>query len=485
MDERTMTDISDFQQRLRARLAQAGIAATEDISRVADRTVGPLSSAQRRMFSHWMRFPDSTAYNVTVSLRFDGDLDIDGLSRAFTMLVERHEVLRTTYALDDDGNPEQRIHAPYEPVADVVFVAEVEFEARLIEITEEAARTPRNLSDERALTVVLLASAEEAAAVFSVHHIVWDSAAFDVLSRDLERAYRNQARAAEPLRIQVIDHALWERDSFSESAETVAQRYWGRQFEELPDPLRLAPPSEEERGDTHEQSRRIDVVFDESVLDALGALVAETKATPFSVLAATFFCALNRLSGQSDIVIATTPVGREADGLGDLIGSFINTLPLRIGASPNETFGRIVERIQGAFGEAMTYAAYPYDRVVAGLDQAGRVSSEGLFQAMLQVVSHAVTGPTLGGVTSQWRVHATGASEVPLTLEAFIHPAALELQLTYQQSFVSGSTVDHLLGLVGEIIRSTPVDARLSSVLDSADRAFAGHVHPAGPVIGV
>ncbi|WP_432136383.1 condensation domain-containing protein, partial [Streptomyces sp. bgisy154] len=84
----------------------------------------PLSFAQRRLwFVHQFEGPSST-YNGAFALRLTGDLSVDALESALRDVVDRHEVLRTVIAEDDEGVPHQRVLPPARepfalPVVDV------------------------------------------------------------------------------------------------------------------------------------------------------------------------------------------------------------------------------------------------------------------------------------------------------------------------------------------------------------------------------
>lgn len=111
-----MTDFGALEARMRDRLAQAGIAETVGIPVASSRIPAPLSSAQSRMFHHWLRYPSSAAYNVCIVMRFDASVEVKALAAAFGILVDRHEVLRTRYSMDADGVPQQNVMEPYDPV---------------------------------------------------------------------------------------------------------------------------------------------------------------------------------------------------------------------------------------------------------------------------------------------------------------------------------------------------------------------------------
>lgn len=365
-----MTDISDIQERMRTRLAQVGIARAQDIPRVADRGVGPLSSAQRRMLLHQLRNPGSTAYNLCIALTFEGTLNAVFLAEAFSRVVRRHEILRTTYHVDDDGAFFQRIHESLSfapdiveagPVEERVFSEDVEARARA------AAPLVYDLSAESPIRVQIIWSKDRTAAILSMHHIAWDGMTFAALSRDLETAYSDVASGSDtirPLRVQNMDHATWEQTWLETADHTAVRQHWRSMLLPVPEPLQLQAKSSQADG-LHADRR--DRTLTHTAHTRLRELAAEAHVTPFAVMLASYYLALQRLSAQDDIVIGTAVASRNHADLDVLVGNFGNTLPLRLRAMPGETFGALIKTASRVISGALSHQEYPFDLVVNDL----------------------------------------------------------------------------------------------------------------------
>lgn len=72
-------------------------------------TSHPLSYGQRGLWWIYQIAPDNAAYNCAFAARIRSRLDLPAFRRTFQKLVDRHEMLRTTYHTDG-GTPFQRIH---------------------------------------------------------------------------------------------------------------------------------------------------------------------------------------------------------------------------------------------------------------------------------------------------------------------------------------------------------------------------------------
>ena len=84
----------------------------------------PLSFAQERMWFLYQLAPESSAYNVPVSVRLVGPLNKEALAHSLNELARRHESLRTTFH-HAESHPVQVIH-PFQPVT----ITEVDLRTR-------------------------------------------------------------------------------------------------------------------------------------------------------------------------------------------------------------------------------------------------------------------------------------------------------------------------------------------------------------------
>ena len=146
--------------------------------RVSREETLPLSFAQHRLWFLYQLDPDSSAYNVPLSMRLQGSLDMNALERSLSETLRRHEALRTTFAMVD-GEPVQVISPP-EPVdlcsIDLSLLPDEKTrldEARRLANLE--AQQPFDLMNGPLLRVKLLRlSEDDHVLLLTMHHIVND-----------------------------------------------------------------------------------------------------------------------------------------------------------------------------------------------------------------------------------------------------------------------------------------------------------------------
>ena len=70
----------------------------------------PLSVSQKQFWYREIMFTGNTAYHIPIGLNLLGDLDFTLLEKCFRYIINRHEILRTTFALEN-GEPVQLVRS--------------------------------------------------------------------------------------------------------------------------------------------------------------------------------------------------------------------------------------------------------------------------------------------------------------------------------------------------------------------------------------
>ncbi|MCY9431645.1 condensation domain-containing protein, partial [Bacillus spizizenii] len=92
----------------------------------------PVSSAQKRMYLLSHTEGGELTYNMTGAMSVEGAIDLERLTAAFQKLIERHEVLRTSFELYE-GEPAQRIHPSVEFTIEQIQAREEEVEDHVLD----------------------------------------------------------------------------------------------------------------------------------------------------------------------------------------------------------------------------------------------------------------------------------------------------------------------------------------------------------------
>ena len=351
----------------------------------------PLSYSQQRMWIIHSLDPENTAYNMCGAMRLVGPLDVGALSGALNELRRRHESLRCTFR-EVDGRPLQHLEPWVDQqlvvtdLSDLDDCAWIEAMRRM----ETDARTPFDLVHGPVMRTALFRTAQEEHLLqMTLHHISGDQWSIGLLMRELAAAYnallRGRPAGLEPLRIGYRDYALWEQRWF-QGAETERQLlFWRRRLADL-SPLELF--TDRPRGPIQSLAGALcRVSLPAALLSGLDQLSRRESVTLFMTMFAAFSSLLYRRSGQEDIAIGVPVANRTQIALEGVVGTFVNTIVLRVDLSGNITFRELLGRVRTAALDAFAHQDVPFDRLIQELGRTPDASRPPLVQVLFNVAN--------------------------------------------------------------------------------------------------
>jgi amino acid adenylation domain-containing protein len=454
------------------RMGQAGAAErakTSDggIGRRSARDAAPMSFAQEMLWLLDRAQPGLTAYNVPRAIRVRGRLDAAALRGALDVVVQRHEILRTTYDTGPAGEPVQRInpHRPFElPVTDLGALSPAEREAEAERLVMAEATTCFQLATDLLLRARLIRlAADDHILVMVSHHIVSDGWSRGILFRELSQAYAALAagRTPElpPLPIQYADFAVWQRDAAAgpELAEHLA--YWRERLAQPLPTLQLPTDFPRPVSQGFSGSRR-DTVLPAALVARMGVVGVVHGATLYMVLLAAYHTVLHRYSGQTDILTGSPIAGRARPEVEGLIGYFANTLVMRTSFADDPTFGGLLERIAENAVEAYEHEAVPFEELVLELRGAQETPSHApLFNCVLTMEDTLPDELALGDASLEHLALDIGQTKFDLTIVASDTPRGLRLALGFRTDLFSGGYAERFLDHLRTVLESAVADA--------------------------
>ncbi|HNJ42423.1 MAG TPA: condensation domain-containing protein, partial [Acidobacteriota bacterium] len=342
----------------------------------------PLSFAQERLWFLDQLKPDSPLYNIPLVFALPETVHLSELEQAFTEMIRRHEILRTTFP-SFEGEPVQVIGSP----------VDFHFEEHFIPDSETAderqitafLRQPFNLERGPLLRGAIFRSATQKTIVaVSVHHIVFDGWSSGVLFRELAQIYRALHQPQSPglpeLPIQYADYAVWQRNWFQGAVFESELAFWKNQLAGIPPLLEL--PTDRPRPVIRSfQGARQFFEFDESATEKLKTLSRQENVTLFMVLLTAYVVLLARYSGQNDISVGTPVANRTQAETEALIGFFVNTLVIRTQLEAEPTFLEVLRQIKHTVLDVFAHQEMPFEKLVEVLQPERNLSHTPLFQA--------------------------------------------------------------------------------------------------------
>ena len=451
----------------------------------------PLSATQEQFWLVNQQAPDDPVYNQAHLLRIRGALNVHALHRTLTLLVRRHEVLRTVYGLVD-GKPAQTILEPREvelPIVDLSGLPSAERDAEAARIGTAEARRPFDLGRDLVLRGRLLRLGEDDHLfIFVTHHIALDASSTPLLVSELGTLYQAtcEGRPAPlpALPLQYADYAVWQRQWLDDDGVRDSIDYWKRRLAGAPAALDL-PTDRPRRPGPRSPGGREGRVLPRGLGERIRALGARTSTSPFMILLAAYSALLHRYSGADDIVVGSPFSGRDRAELQDLIGCFLNTLALRVDLSGDPSFGALLERVRVAALEAYDHKDAPFARVVEAVRPTRAAGRASLFQVMLTVLDSAGSSLRLADLDVQRIADVVEVGAMfDLLLFHFEEPdGGVRLLLQYATDLFDAERMQRLLTHLERVLEVGVADpgCRLSDLpllTPEEDRRLAGWSAP-------
>lgn len=400
--------LRNLAEHVRQTLAENGELQPQHALQPVERTAAmSLSPVQRRL---WLvdRLAGSTqeraAYNMAAALELNGPLDTRALQATLAALMQRHEILRTRYPENDDGEPIAVIDA-IEPEATLdIAITDLSNRppaqhAELVEqaLAQHAARV-FDLAAGPVLRVALLRlDAQRHVLLFCIHHIAFDGWSKAVFAREFVALYQNVIHQGitdsatpqlPPLAVQYADYAQWHAEKLDATAE-MENAFWRDYLNGVPAISTL--PHDRDLPDATSSGAVLQTDIPKQLADALARIARQHDTSLFTVLLASHLFLLHRLAGADDLVIGTDVAGRNHPDLEGLIGFFVNVVPLRSRFSADATFTEWLAQVRENTLTALEHQDMPLDQIVEAAG-APRMRNRNPLVQMLFVLQNIPSG---------------------------------------------------------------------------------------------
>ncbi|HUS23504.1 MAG TPA: AMP-binding protein, partial [Candidatus Binatia bacterium] len=422
--------------------------------------------------------PGNPALHVAVRWRLEGELPTAHLEKAFELIAQRHEILRSAFA-EVDGEPMQTalpsisIHIPE---IDLPGLAPAEAELEAQRIAELEARTSFDLRSTPPFLRVtrLLHRAGVSTLLVTAHHIVCDGWSLGLLAEEVGEICNALADGRAP----VLPELPW---SYGEYAQRQADEpptleaesaFWRTKLDgvrhfELPAD-RPRPPVFTPNSDIESRLLPRDLT---QRLDQLGR---RHGATLFMTLQAALLALLHRYTGETDIAIGTQIAVRDEVELEPLIGLFVNTVVLRNDLSGDPAFEQLLVRVRDNVTEAFEHRHMPLEHVINIVRPPRDLSRHPLFSINLQVQRSCIRNGDYGRFRLTELPPAPAGSIFDLNVFVIESPEGWRASCEYNTDLYERGTIQRLLRGFETLLHGVAASPsrRLSAlpVIDAADR---------------
>ncbi|MGL4859978.1 MAG: amino acid adenylation domain-containing protein, partial [Enterobacteriaceae bacterium] len=422
------------------------------ITRHPERPLYPLSRAQERMYITQQVDKTSTLYNTPLCLKISGELKKAELGRAIDALLERHTPLRSGYRLHE-GQIMQFIR----PAASLEKNLEHCSAAEIGQLFKQFIHS-FDLENDLLFRVKLVKVHSQLHYLFfDLHHIIFDGGSFTPLLQDLYQLYHQHSLP--PLAIDYTDFAIWQREEGGVQQLQRQQSYWRQRFADTEiEPLALPldfprQQTQDPRGAVTEQT------LDAELVTALNACTRRLGVSLNTLFMSACSILCYRYSGQKNIILGYTTGGREQSELHDLIGMFVNTVPVLTPMDSQQSLQQFIRDKQQDLLDVLDNQSYPLESLIADL---GLSSSNGRNPLFDVIYNYLELPAALGEFSRVPMAEQEAPARFDLNLTIEHNSEATRVLFSYRKGLFKASTIERMMASLVRICQAIAHDSDIS-----------------------
>ena len=322
-----------------------------------------ISSAQRRLLMINELNPDDTSYILSSAYKIHGNLNIEKVKDVFSILYNRHESLCTRF-IKREGEYYQVIDKNKQPCINYQKCTLDEVDQRIQETI-----IPMDLMKSDMLQIFIYEiSKNEFVMAINMHHIISDGVSVAILLNEFVMLY--DGKRLPDLKVTYKDYSAWQKKYLYSKKMKEQENYWLDIYKDDIPVINFPFDYPKERKKSNNGARYFFKVCND-IAKRLYSLCKETETTPFMILFGTYCIFLQKYTSQDDFVVGIPSSGRTHDDIKNIIGMFINVLPIRTKLDINKSFREYLAEIKNLTLESMENQDYPYELLVNKLSIGG------------------------------------------------------------------------------------------------------------------
>lgn len=308
----------------------------------------PLTPLQEGMLFHKLQNPQSTAYVVQSVFGMDNHFKEEIFKQALTLLADKHEVFRTSIIYNHVSIPRQML----------IKGRDIEYTYRnlgvgetLDELLELDMKRGFDLEKDSLIRLMIVRNQDNIyKTVITFHHIIMDGWCIAIFIRDFINLY-NEIKNGNS--IDSIKGQFGIRTSYEEYISLLQEKdleagltYWEELLSDYDTAVNIRPEGKVDK--VSEESRVVEVSLTVEESQKLDAISSKYGITNNTILEAAWGIVLQRYNNVKDVVFGKIVSGRNVElrGLDELVGLFINTIPVRVKLEEEQTFIALAQKLQ-------------------------------------------------------------------------------------------------------------------------------------------
>lgn len=430
----------------------------DEIELIAIQENYAVSNAQKRFWLASQRRETKNLYNVPLRFKINGNVNVDALAKSFLKMIERHETLRTLFKFK---NGELRQY--------VLPVEQLNFSIGLLKNVEnidsvilDENSTSFNLENEIAIRVKLIEiNAHEHILLLTLHHIISDEWSRTIINREIPVFYnsiiKNEKINLPLLKVQYKDFVYWHEKNCKKQ-----EQFWQNFFVSKIEPLNFPLDFPRLKKMTYD-GNSVQTIISGKKISNLKKNLELYNINVNDYFIGIYGLLIHLYAKQDEFIIGTIVSGRNHVDLEQLIGVFINYLPLKINVNKNYTLKQYLAELHKDVLQVYENQEYPFDLMIEKFNEQTDYSRNSIFDTM--IVFHNEEDQDLKvmlsdntEITKYIDTTERDSSKLDFKLDVTIGKEEITIQLEYNSNLFRSDSMENVLNNFESMIVNSVAD---------------------------
>ena len=394
-----------------------------------------VSSSQRQIYYASNKAgKDSLVYNMPGVISFNKKPDIQKLKNAFNSLISRHSSLRTYFVIKGNDVYQSILkNITFELIEEVTDNSEENIIKSFIK--------PFDLSKPPLFRAKLVTFKNKVLLLFDMHHIISDGFSISILAKELSALYNLEE--LKPISIDYTDYAEWQFKKLAANSFNESKEYWINNMQNNI-PILNMPTDYARPANISNEGAKIHKTIDSSLLREIITVAKNCNVSTYVFMLAVYFVLLSKYTYQEDIIVGTPTIGRDNKQLSNIIGMFVNTLPIKAHIDISTKFIDFLNSIKHITIEGIKHQEYPFEELINNLNLPQDNSRNPLFDTMFIYQNAGYQSLNFSGLDATVKIPDINISKFDFSLEVIPTEDKLILNIEYCTKLFSKDTIENL-----------------------------------------
>ncbi|NQZ09724.1 MAG: amino acid adenylation domain-containing protein, partial [Algicola sp.] len=416
-------------------------------------TEAGMSCGQRQMWFLDNALESNDAYQFYRILHIEGSIDEQVLAQAVRAIVNRHSILRTTYH-DSPNGAVQRIGDATDFSMDILdLTLDSSGDADQQDIDSAHGQFKQrgfDLSLDFMLKALLIKTQSTRYQLhIKLHHIATDGWSIGLIVKDLVDFYTALADAPDhkadlnqSVPIQYIDYATWQQSESSKQNIARSLAFFEQYLADAPQMHSLPVDANKRTGVS--KAGHLQRKLSNSLAQSIKSVCQSDNVTVFSFLQLGLSILISKYSNSTDIVMGTPMANRPLHELSEVVGYFVNTLPLRAEIDSGQSFRRALKAQHSRLLDVMEKQIVPFHEIVERTVFERTEGVSPLVQIMFAFQNNDIPDLRLGDAVIDVETPTAQLIDLDLNIEIVEQNAQLIVNWTYADNLFPASLIESM-----------------------------------------